>query len=203
MKGAANLTPAQRTTLQRIEASTSRVSGLTRQLLDCVLARAGGVPVRPQPVDLAPVCRQVLEELQAIYPQRILQLEVEGDTQGHWDRERLQQALSDLVGNALEHGTGNLPIRVRLWDDGGEQRLEVNNQGVPIPPASLANLFQPFHRGTTAVRHASGGGVGLGLYIVREIARAHRGDVRVRSSEQEGTTFSILLPRQPLTPTEL
>jgi len=197
LQQAPNLTPAQRASLGRIEESARRVTRLTQQLLDSVLARNGGIPVQPRPTDLEQVCRRVLDELTAIYPQRTIQLTVDGETRGQWDQDRLAQALSNLVGNALEHGEAAHPIRVRLWDDTGVQRLEVNNRGTPIDPAILPHLFEPFRRGDAHERRVSGGGVGLGLFIVREIVRAHRGDVEVRSTHEEGTTFGLILPRQP------
>ena len=195
LRQAPNLLPAQQVMIDRLLASTTRVTRLTQQLLDSVQARGGGIPMRPESVDLAPLCRRVLDELGAIYPQHTLQLEVEGTSRGEWDRDRLAQLISNLVGNALEHGEHSEPIHVRLRDDHGWQRLEVNNQGKPIAPSLLPHLFEPFRRGRASERRASGGGVGLGLFIVREIARAHHGEVEVRSSDGEGTTFSLVLPR--------
>ncbi|WNG24682.1 PAS domain-containing protein [Cystobacter fuscus] len=192
---APNITPTQRTTLSRIEESTRRMTRLTRQMLDSVRAREGALPVKRRAVDLEQVCRRVLDEFTAIYPRRDIQLTVEGDTQGHWDEDRLAQVFSNLVGNALEHGDESRPITLQLWDAAGEQRLEVNNQGKPIDAALLPHLFEPFRSGDRGARRASGGGVGLGLYIVREFVRAHQGEVEVRSSAEEGTTFSLTLPR--------
>ena len=197
MQRAPNLVPEQRAILQLIEESSRRVTRLTQQLLDSVVARQGGIPMKPRPMDLAALCRKVLDELHAVHPQRAISFEVEGETRGQWDLDRLAQAFSNLVGNALEHGAATHPVRVLLRDMDGTQRLEVNNRGVPIPQASIPHLFEPFRRGPgVQERHASGGGVGLGLFIVREIARAHRGDVEVRSCEPEGTTFSLVLPRE-------
>jgi PAS domain S-box-containing protein len=194
---ASNLTQAQRTTLHRIEDSTKRVTRLAHQLLDSVRARGCGLPVLRQPVDLEQVCRQVLDELATIYPRRVIHFTVEGETRGQWDEDRLAQVVSNLVGNALEHGEDAHPISLQLWDDAGVQRLAVNNQARPIDAALLPHLFEPFRAGGCTGRRASGGGVGLGLFIVREIIRAHQGEVEVRSSEEEGTTFGLLLPRHP------
>jgi PAS domain S-box-containing protein len=196
LQHAGNLTLGQRNTLARIEDSTRRVSHLTRQLLDGVRARGGGIPVQPALTDLTQVCRRVIDELLAIYAHRAIELRVEGETRGWWDHERLAQVVSNLVGNALEHGEPRHPVCVRLWDEAGAQRLEVNNQGAPIPAELLPHLFEPFRRGATRERHASGGGLGLGLFIVQQIARAHGGDVEVHSTRAEGTTFRVLLPRE-------
>ncbi|WNG15203.1 ATP-binding protein [Cystobacter fuscus] len=192
---APNLTPAQHTTLARIEEITRRMTRLTRQMLDSVRARDGALPVRRRAVDLELVCRRVLDEFTAIYPRRDIQLTVEGNTQGDWDEDRLAQVFSNLVGNALEHGDEAHPITLQLWDVAGVQRLEVNSRGKPIDAALLPHLFEPFRTGSPGGRRTSGGGVGLGLFIVREFVRAHQGEVQVRSSLEEGTTFSLSLPR--------
>ncbi|ATB36915.1 PAS domain-containing sensor histidine kinase [Cystobacter fuscus] len=189
-----NLTPAQHTTLSRIEETTRRMTRLTRQMLDSVRARDKALPVVRHAVDLEQVCRRVLDEFAAIYPRRHIQLTVEGDTQGHWDADRLAQVFSNLVGNAIEHGDESHPITIQLWDAAGEQRLEVNSHGRPIDAALLPHLFEPFRTGGRGGRRASGG-VGLGLFIVREFVRGHQGEVEVRSSPEEGTTFTLRLPR--------
>jgi PAS domain S-box-containing protein len=192
---APNLTPAQRTTLSRIEEISRRVTRLTHQVLDSIRARDGGLPVMRRTMDLEQVCRRVLDEFTAIYPRRDIQLTVEGNTQGHWDADRLAQVFSNLVGNALEHGDESHPITIQLWDAAGVQRLEVNSQGKPIDTALLPHLFEPFRTAGHGGRRASGHGVGLGLFIVRELVRAHQGEVEVRSSREEGTTFALVLPR--------
>ncbi|MET0401595.1 MAG: ATP-binding protein [Cystobacter sp.] len=194
------LSSSHRTFLSRIESSSARAARLTHQLLDSVLARNGGIPIQPRPINLEPLCRRVLEELRVIYPQHTLQLDVTGETQGCWDPDRLAQAISNLVGNALEHGAPGGAISIRLRGVRDMQVLEVNNHGVPIPPSMMPHLFDPFWRGTSRLPEPmahSGGGVGLGLFIVREIARVHGGEVTVDSSPRDGTTFGLLLPRSP------
>lgn len=196
LQQAPNLAPRQRTALGRIEESAQRVSRMTRQLLDGVLARNGGLSIQPGPMDLEAVCQRVIAELGTVYPGRAVQLSARGDTQGTWDADRLAQVLSNLLGNALEHGDAAHPIRLQLWDEAGVQRLEVNNQGGPIDPALLPHLFEPFRQGGGPRKHhPSGGGLGLGLYIVRELVRAHGGDVGVHSTAERGTTFALTLPR--------
>ncbi|HWE26694.1 MAG TPA: ATP-binding protein, partial [Polyangia bacterium] len=108
-----------------------------------------------------------------------------------WDAGRLAQVLSNLVANAIQHSAED-PIRVVAADAGDGVTLEVHNRCEPIPAESIARLFEPFHRSDATAR-----GLGLGLYIVREIARAHRGAVEVRSTAADGTSFIIALPRHP------
>ncbi|WP_255415237.1 HAMP domain-containing sensor histidine kinase [Vitiosangium sp. GDMCC 1.1324] len=116
--------------------------------------------------------------------------ETEGE--GIWDSERLAQVVSNLVGNALEHGDHKGSVYVRCVAEPERQVLEITNPGSPIPSHQLATLFDPFRQ--RKGRSGRGSGLGLGLFIVRELVEAHGGHVAVRSTE-EGTTFSVYLPR--------
>jgi len=166
-------------------------------LLDFTRGRLGqGIPVQRRPVGLRELVRQVVEELEAIHPGRELRLEVEGALQGEWDGDRLAQVLGNLGKNALDYSPADTPVRFRLRDEGEGVRVEVHNEGPPIPEAQRASIFEPFQR--FAQEEASPratSGLGLGLFIVQQIVRAHGGTIEVRSREQEGTTFSLWLPR--------
>jgi signal transduction histidine kinase len=116
-----------------------------------------------------------------------------------WDPERLAQVVSNLVGNALEHGAREGPIFVRCVGERERQVLEISNPGAPIPGHQLATLFDPF-RQVGSGQSGRSSGLGLGLFIVRELVEAHGGQVSVRSTEQEGTTFTVLLPRDARQP---
>jgi signal transduction histidine kinase len=111
---------------------------------------------------------------------------------GVWDPERLAQAVGNLIGNALQHGEPGRPVTLRIAEEEGRAELSVHNHGPPIPPALLPSIFEPFQRGLHP--GALDGSVGLGLYIVRQVALSHGGEVRVRSVEGEGTTFTLELP---------
>ncbi|MFP2928035.1 ATP-binding protein [Pyxidicoccus sp. 3LG] len=193
------LTPDVRRVVERIDGSAERMARLVRQLLDFTRARmAGGIPLRPREVCLEEVCRRIISELEPAHPQRGVNLEVQGESRGVWDEERLGQVLSNLLGNALQHSPEGTQVRVRLADgDPHFQRLEVHNGGTPIPDALRPRLFSPFHRAT----HEPGQprpqhhGLGLGLYIVSQIVTAHGGWVDVASSMDTGTCFSVTLPR--------
>jgi signal transduction histidine kinase len=140
-----------------------------------------------------------LQEIDAITPGRVLQLTVLGDLQGEWDARRLHQALSNLVFNALKYGFPSSPVRVIL--DGtraDEVLLAVENHGKPIPADLLPSLFDPLVRASSdeedADSQVAGANLGLGLYVVREIALAHGGTVEV-SSDEDATRFELRLPR--------
>jgi signal transduction histidine kinase len=120
---------------------------------------------------------------------------VVGDTRGRWDAARLQQLLRNLVTNAIRYGAPNTTVQVMLIGDGPNVRLEVMNRGPVIERSTMAELFHPLTRGPARTGHRdSQSGLGLGLYIVREVARAHGGEVDVRSEEEE-TVFAVRLPR--------
>jgi PAS domain S-box-containing protein len=180
---------------QRIETSAARMGNMISDILDLTRARlSGGIPLHLAPTSLPAVCRQVVEELSVAHPGRDVLVQAEGGGEGIWDPERLAQVVSNLVGNALEHGERQGPIFVRCRDDAEQQVLEISNPGTPIPDHRLATLFDPF-RQVGVTRSGRGSGLGLGLFIVRELVEAHGGQVTVRSTEEEGTTFTVVLPR--------
>ena len=135
-----------------------------------------------------------LEQLRGAHPGRRLELEVVGDTRGRWDGLRLQQLLRNLVSNAIKYGEPDAPVRVVLTGEEADVRIEVVNSGPAIERSALDQIFDPLKRGP-AQRHDTDNGLGLGLYIVREVARAHGGEVDVRSDKGE-TVFAVRLPRR-------
>lgn len=154
-----------------------------------------GIKVVPSDIDLAAVVADELDELRAAHPDRRLDLEVTGDTHGRWDGGRLKQVLRNLVSNAVKFGSSDTPVRVALRGEETDVRLDVTNNGPPVDPSALGQIFEPLRRGSAPDdSHDPGGGLGLGLFIVREIAGAHGGEVEVRSGGTE-TTFSVRLPR--------
>jgi signal transduction histidine kinase len=120
-----------------------------------------------------------------------LSLKVEGTTLGSWDRQRLGQALANLLANAIKYGRGG-PIALELEGGAGGLRITCIDQGVGIEPSALEAIFRRFER---AGASRNDGGLGLGLYVAREIARAHGGDIGVRSEPGRGSTFTLSLPR--------
>jgi len=176
----------------RIDRSAQRMGMMIRDILDFARGRlAGGIPLSRQAVDLATLCREIIDEVQAAYPAARIEIHLEGELGGSWDRARVEQALSNLVVNAIQHGTGDVVLTLS-----GRARdhvvVTVRNDGPAIPAEQLPNLFDAFHRGDR-----SPAGLGLGLFIVREIVRAHEGMIDVASSSSEGTTFRMRLPREP------
>lgn len=178
--------------VRRMMSSTDRMERMVAQLLDLTRIRlAGGIPVNVAPADLARLCRNAIDELTEIHPAAVIDVAIDGDTAGQWDADRLLQAVSNLVGNAIEHATDIAGITLRLAGTGDSVTLEIHNPGA-IPPDLLGVLFDPF-RGAHLT--ASRKGLGLGLFITKHIVEAHHGTITVDSAEPRGTTFSVTLPR--------
>jgi PAS domain S-box-containing protein len=184
---------ASRPVFGRVARAAERMTRMIAQLLDFTRARFGAdIPLRPVPGDLAQVCAAVVEELEAHHPGRI-RLATAGPVPGAWDADRLAQVVSNLVVNAIQHGSSTEPVHVRLGAVDGHASIEVVNRGSTLPAADRTRIFEPFSR---AGSDSAAGGVGLGLYIVREIVRSHGGSINVASDEGE-TRFEVRLPLRP------
>lgn len=177
-----------------VERGAHRIEHIVGDLLDLSREREGaGIPLEPGPVDLRGVCQQIVDELVSTAQDRAITFDCEADGVGTWDEHRLVQAISNLTSNALRHGTPGSRVSLRLTGDEQQVAVEVHNGGT-IPNDILPHLFEPFSSG----RHSAsrGGGLGLGLFISRAIARAHGGGLDVHSSD--GATVSrLVLPRHP------
>lgn len=181
--------------VRKIANNASQATRLIDQLLDLTRSRlGGGIPIDLTRFDLNGVCRQVIDETQLTHAERPLRVDVRGDLTVVWDRDRIYQLLANLVGNAVHHGEPLSPIELRI--DGGETEvvIDVANQGEPIPQETLPFIFDAFRKGRT-VHPSRTQGLGLGLFIVREIVRSHGGSIAVTSSASDGTTFRVRLPR--------
>ena len=178
-----------------IQSSARRMFRIVGDLLDLTRTRLGSeIPIVRAPVDAGPICEMVIAELEGSHPKAVIKYTAAGDLRGAWDGDRLAQVMSNLLGNALQHGDADRPIHVVARGDGVEVVLSVHNAGPPIPRAVIGDIFEPL------VRHArdelrSSSGLGLGLYIARELVRAHGGTLGVTSTAKSGTSFSVRLPR--------
>lgn len=172
-------------------------------LLDLTRTRLGsGIPIVPKPMDLIPVCRQVVAELEGIHPDCQLHFESKGDLRGEWDSDRLTQAISNLVANAMQYGCADGPVSVVAQAHGDEVVLRVRNQGEPISEGAMKKIFDPMVRQPTQKGDQHPTGLGLGIYIAREVVTAHGGTIAVTSTRKEGTTFTVQIPRRlPKIPT--
>lgn len=179
---------------QRILRGSKRIKSILDDLLDYVHSgTSGGIRVNPADVRMDDLCTRIAREVEAAFPGSTIELTQQGGMAGCWDEHRVAQALSNLMSNAIKYGAANAAVRVTLDGSAPEDVVvAVHNAGKEIPPETLESLFQPLVRGV--VGDPTGTSLGLGLFIVREIASAHGGSVDVTSSDQ-GTTFRFRLPR--------
>jgi signal transduction histidine kinase len=182
--------------VRRITASSDRIKRMIDQLLDLTRTRlGGGLVLAPRLVNLSDIVRNVVDEVQISRPGCVLNLQSPPVCMGSWDESRLEQVLSNLINNAVLYGRPGRPIDIRLEIVSGEAVCEVHNENPEsgeIPPELRAVLFEPFRRGQNDYQPSQG--LGLGLFIAKEIVTAHRGRIEVRSTRDEGTTFRIRLP---------
>jgi sigma-B regulation protein RsbU (phosphoserine phosphatase) len=186
------------TTIQRIATSTQRVMRMVSDLLDFARGHlGGGMPIRPQLLeDVHVLVQDVIAELEPTFPTRSVELaRAPGPVTAEWDQDRMAQALSNLIGNALEHSPGDAAVRVRIDASPETVVLEIRNEGAPIPKDVLTRLFDPFRRGAETPL-GSTSGLGLGLYIAKQIVDAHRGALEVCSTPEHGTSVTATLPRR-------
>ena len=186
--------PAVRDTAARMVSSGKRMSRMIEDMLDLARARlAGGIPIKRTKTDLGTLIERVVQEHQAGFPSRRLELCQTGNLQGEWDADRLTQVASNLIGNSLQHGVPSEPVRVTLdGSDADTVVLSVANGG-RIPPELLPHVFDPFRGGQ---RESRSEGLGLGLYIAQQIVQAHQGTVEVRSDDAGTTEFRVRVPRR-------
>jgi signal transduction histidine kinase len=153
-------------------------------------------PLTRASADLGEICEQTLEEVKASFPDAAFGLKKIGELEGEWDRERLEQVIYNLATNAVIHSSAT-HVRITAEAHGLEVVVRVTNEGAPIPPDLQDSIFDPFVHTDTPQSTAAHNGLGLGLFIVKEIVAGHGGTVELASTEAEGTTFTVRLPRVP------
>jgi signal transduction histidine kinase len=184
----------------RIAHSATRTIEMVGDLLDFTRTRLGaGIPVLTADMNLEDVVRDVVDEISAAHPKCPIHVDAQGELRGLWDHGRISQALGNLIGNAVQHGSVGSVVTVEIR--GGEDvvAVAVHNHGASIPPDELDGIFNPM-KARVAPRVSSDrgptGSLGLGLYIAERIVSAHDGRIEVRSSVEGGTTFTVYLPRE-------
>jgi len=198
MLDAGGLEEPNRTLVTRASSSARRMNQMVLDLVEFTRTRLDdAIPVVRAAVDARRLVHDVALEIAASYPDSVVQVETGGDLAGAWDADRLAQALTNVIGNAVQYGAPGKPISVTARGFADEVTLSVHNDGPPIPAEQQAAIFREGQRAVGRIPAADRRHQGLGLYIVERIVAAHGGTVSVCSTEADGTTFTIRLPRQP------
>lgn len=182
---------------EKILKTARRMQFLIEDLLDTTQAVQGSeLLIERKPSDLSKILRQVIEEFEIANPERKIEFNAEDKCYGEWDEGRLGQVLSNLLSNALHYGEKDEPVKVDLLENCERVLLRVNNRGEVISDELKKNLFAPFWRGARKKAATSNSsGLGLGLFIVKQIIESHGGEIKVESNQTDGTTFTVVLDR--------
>jgi signal transduction histidine kinase len=188
----------------RVARSVKSMSRLITDLLDYTRSRLGaGIPIARATCDLALICREAIDGIEASYPAHRFELTTSGDLEAELDSAKIEQALGNLLANAAQHGDVSGPVTLSALGEADAIVLKVANSGRPIPPESLRSVFEPLSQASNGSNHAderSQTSMGLGLFIVREIVNGHLGAITVESSLENGTVFAITLPKNARSP---
>lgn len=183
--------------LGNIQNGARHMEAMVSDLLEFVRSRLGSsLPIEPKPMNLADAAKEAINEACAGRPDCRVHLHIDGETQGLWDRGRIDQLLQNLIGNALQHGLNSQAVTLSLDGTPDNVELRMHNYGRPIPQAALGTVFDPLVRSANEELGSNSTSLGLGLFIVKEVVQAHGGTIEVTSSEAAGTTFTVVLPRQ-------
>jgi signal transduction histidine kinase len=185
--------------ISQISISAKRMTHMITDLIELTRVQLGaGISVNPSPTDMHQICASVLAEMEALYPQQSFQLVAHKPLMGEWDEPRISQVLSNLLGNAVQHGARDSAITVTAKKKTNAIEVTVHNHGPAISPELLPILFDRFVQGKAGFRFDEGrsANLGLGLYIAKEIVLAHGGTIDVRSSDSAGTNFVVCFPRK-------
>jgi PAS domain S-box-containing protein len=184
---AGDVSEKQKRTIERISTSSERMAKMIVDLMEFARTLGDKVPLKRTSVDFGAVCQRISDEVRTANVGATIEVNCDGDLRGEWDAERLSQAISNLLTNAIQHGESPFVVRVRAVAN--DVVLQVSNRGRPISPEAIAEVFEPFSQSTSTT------GLGLGLFIVKEIVTAHGGTIQVRSSVEDGTIFTSTWPK--------
>ncbi len=184
---------------RRVNRGAAKMGAMIRDLLEYTRTRLGrAIPISPQMTSMKEICALAVDEIRAVHPERVFKLEASGELQGQFDSDRMQQVLSNLLNNAVQHGTASQPITLSAQGEPEKITVRVKNYGRRIPADQLHVIFNPLVQIPQEQAHEDSDtstSLGLGLYIAHEIVAMHGGTMMAESSEEHGTVFSAHLPR--------
>ena len=175
-----------------------RMQKLVDDLLDFTRTQLGSaLPIKVKRTDIVNICLGAVEESRRNHPGRMIEFNATGDREGVWDAARIAQVFTNIIGNALQHGSQDEPVVIHLDCESDEIVAKIKNKGAPISSERMQTIFEPLVRFTEedSPGHPNESSLGIGLYITREIVLAHHGSIYVDSTKREGTTFTVRLPR--------
>lgn len=188
------VSPRDQRALRIIVDQTKRLSQMILSLFDISRIETGQLSIERRPMDVCALVWRVVDEMQITLEQRRIEMQpVESPAIILGDALRLEQVFQNLIQNALKYSASDTPIRVTFALDDTSVRIAVHDRGIGIPPASMPRLFERFYRATNA-EDGSASGLGIGLYVVKEIVELHAGEVLVASTEEQGSIFTVQLP---------
>ena len=190
-----NLSATEKALVKRSESSVKRMKELINNLLELTNLRLGsGMTINKATTDLTLQSEQIIQEFMIAYPQAQLHLQSPGPVQGEWDNLRINQVITNLIANALRHGNPGGPVAISISAEDNNASLSVHNEGRPIPESVREMIFTGMYTNNSE-NQTTQSSYGLGLYIVKEIVNGHNGSINLESTDENGTTFTITLPR--------
>ena len=175
--------------------AAERADSMLNDMLNFIRSETRGIPIVRRRVDLKVLCERVIDAIHNSHPDHPVLFACDSRVEGEFDPDAIALVLSKLLVNAMQHGAPRPPIRVKLRGRANDVVVDVWNPGPPLEADLTERLFEPFVCGSS-YRSARAEGLGLGLYLVREVVRAHGGRIEMQSSDQEGTTFRVTLRRR-------
>lgn len=202
MMQAADIAPKYVLVATRMFNSARRMSKLINDLIDFTRTHLGpGIPIRVRQGCVVAVCEDVVNELRTFHPEQMIELQVPSQLDAIFDESRLAQVLSNLIGNAIQYGSADAAVTVQVTADERDVVIAVNNRGEAIAADKLSSIFDPLVRIAASVNasndHTERTSLGIGLFISREIVHAHGGKIDLASTQRDGTTFTVTMPRLP------
>ena len=196
LKLSQNLSEEDKSILKQSDASIKRMTELINNLLELTEIRLGSsMNISREEINLLEPAKRIIKEIRLAYPESEIKLEAEDNIIGHWDNTRIEQMLTNLMTNAIKHGKPGGEIQLKIYAKDDSVCINIHNDGDPIPKALRDKIFENKFSQNNSRLDSNQRSYGLGLFIVKEIVEGHQGEIELKTSKKEGTSFIISLPR--------